>query len=303
MNTIRVVCFGEILWDNLKQGRRLGGAPLNVCYHLIKSGIQSSIISQVGNDRNGIDILRELTSLGVDPIHCYVTNDRPTSTVEVHTLSDQQVTYEIVENVAWDNIRITPVMEQLVDHSDALVFGSLITRSTVSRTTLFKLMAHSKFRVFDMNLRAPFYSKELIMLLLEQTNLLKLNEDELIRIMEWLNVSSVLNVKEQLQAIQSHFSGIKEIILTLGAEGSIYHSHNQHISIKANKVTVKDTVGSGDSFLAAFLSGKLKGKPIREALDQANLLSGFIASQYGACPVYNNEDLINFKASIEIINQ
>ncbi|QEC42569.1 carbohydrate kinase family protein [Pseudobacter ginsenosidimutans] len=299
MKHTRVVCFGEILWDNLKEGRRLGGAPLNVCYHLTKSGIESSIISQVGNDQNGEAIFTELKKLGVDTRFCAISMEKPTSTVEVH-MNGQELRYEIVEDVAWDYIETTPEMIELVKAADALVFGSLVTRSEISRKTLFRLMEESRFLVFDMNLRAPFYDRDGIFRLMNKTDLLKLNEDELGIVSGWLGENST-EKQQQLQTIRKQFPNIAEIILTLGAEGSVYFSTNEFVEKKANKVRVKDTVGSGDSFLAAFLANKLKGSSIADSLDRASLLSGFIATQAGACPVYDENDLLRFKQSIDLI--
>ena len=299
MNDIQVVCFGEILCDNLKEGRQLGGAPLNVCYHLMKMGIKSAVLTQIGDDKNGKDILAELTRRGIDSSFCLVKPGKPTSTVEVITDGLQQVTYDIVENVAWDFIEVNATMEVLVEKAEALVFGSLIARSATSRQSLFRLLAKSRFRVFDVNLRAPFYHREGIVALLEQANLLKLNEDELQVIMEWLGIETV-DMHTQLQAILSAFPSIQEILLTLGAKGSLYYSAAEQHFVTANRVEVRDTVGSGDSFLAAFLAGKLKGKPVREALEQASLLSGFIATRPGACPIYDQADLISFKESLKI---
>lgn len=299
MKHTSVVCFGEILWDNLKEGRRLGGAPLNVCYHLTKSGIESRIISQVGNDQNGKDIIGELYKLGVSATYCNISDKKPTSTVEVQ-MEGEQIRYEIVEDVAWDFIEWNTAAEQLVKGAAALVFGSLATRSAVSRKTLFRLMEVSRFRVFDMNLRAPFYQQDEIFLLLEQANLLKLNEEELTIIMQWLGEQPT-NKQDQLKSIQQRFSNISEIILTLGAEGSVYYSAQHYIEMKAHKVQVRDTVGSGDSFLAAFLANKLKGNSVPESLESASLLSGYIATRNGACPVYNEQDLIAFKQNIELI--
>lgn len=298
-NNKSVVCFGEILWDNLKEGRRLGGAPLNVCYHLIKSGIDSAIVSQVGNDQNGKDIIGELYKLGISATWCNISGNKPTSTVEVH-MQGQQISYEIVENVAWDFIEWTPELSQLVQSAEALVFGSLATRSDVSRNTLLRLMEVSRFRVFDMNLRAPFYDQEGIFLLMKQAQLLKLNDEELDIVMAWMGEGRSTR-EEELRMIQHRFPNIAEIILTLGAEGSVYYSNGEYIVKQAHKVQVKDTVGSGDSFLAAFLSSKLKGRPVAESLERAGLLSAFIATQHGACPVYDENDLINFKKSLQLI--
>lgn len=300
MNASKIVCFGEILWDNLKDGRRLGGAPLNVCYHLRKMGISSTIITQIGDDQDGKDILAELAKLHIDTTFCSVTPHRPTSTVEVHISEDHQVAYTIVENVAWDEIECTPAIKHAVAEADAFVFGSLITRSHTSRQTLFTLLEESRYRVFDVNLRTPYYRWEIIRQLLQKTNLLKLNEEELEIIMEWLAVKGG-DFQQQLETLQNQFPSIDTILLTRGAKGARCFSQAQHYSIEAMKVTVKDTVGSGDAFLAAFLAGKLSGQPIQQALEQASLLSGFIAAHDGACPPYEKQDLLRFKNALPLV--
>jgi len=286
-----IVCFGEILWDNLKEGRRLGGAPLNVCYHLNKLGVNSTIVTQVGSDPNGMDILKELKTLGIDSRYCTVNGTKPTSTVEVVVGEQGDIRYDIVEDVAWDDIVCTPHVEHLVADSDALVFGSLVTRSAISRETLFQLIKKSKFRVFDVNLRSPFYTKELICSLLEMANLLKLNEEEMVIISDWLAFPQE-TLHEQMEHMQRCFPNIQEIILTRGSQGAIYFSDTERLKVKAHPVRVQDTVGSGDAFLAAFLAYKMKGTSIQTALQQASVLSSFVASQSGACPIYDPKDLL-----------
>ncbi|MBB1285135.1 carbohydrate kinase [Flavisolibacter sp. BT320] len=298
MKESKIICFGEILWDNLKEGRRLGGAPLNVCYHLQKMGIKSAIITRIGDDRNGRDILAELQKLQVDTTFCTVSKELPTSTVEVHLKENHQVDYEIVENVAWDEMQTTPEMEQAVSEADAFVFGSLVTRSQTSRQTLMALLEKSRYRVFDVNLRAPFYRWEIIQQLLQKTNLLKLNEDELQIIMEWLKQEDSI-VEEQLERLQGHFQSIDTILLTQGARGAQCYSQGKHEKVQALKVNVKDTVGSGDAFLAAFLAGKFSGKTIGASLEQASLLSGFVATHDGACPHYEKQDLLSLRNAVQ----
>ena len=294
MKEISVICFGEILWDNIQEGRRLGGAPLNVCYHLKKMNINSKIISAIGNDPDGRELLNELKKLGINSIFCQVSDVAPTSQVHVNVKEDHSVAYEIVENVAWDYIRSDKDLENLVAASDALVFGSLVTRSEISRNTLFTLIEKSRRRVFDVNLRVPFYDKDTIMGLMAKTHLLKLNVDELDIIMDWFGVKSSAELI-QLESIQHRFPEVDTIILTKGADGATYYSNGDHLSVQAMKVNVQDTVGSGDAFLAAFLAARLQNSSIPEALEQANVLSGFIASQPGACPEYKIQDLHNFK--------
>src|SRR5690606_6659884 len=151
MKNIEIVCFGEVLWDNLKEGRRLGGAPLNVCYHLNKRGIPSAIVSQVGADQNGTDLLKEIDTLQVNRQYCYISSEKPTSTVEVH-IENEKVSYEIVEDVAWDHISFSEELVQLVKDTNVLLYGSLVTRNEVSRNTLMQLLPYAKYKVFDVNL-------------------------------------------------------------------------------------------------------------------------------------------------------
>lgn len=287
-----VVCFGEILWDNLKDGRRLGGAPLNVCYHLNKLGIGSTIVAQIGSDKDGADILTALRKLGIDNAYCSIRADKPTSTVEVVLGANHEVRYDIIEDVAWDYIETTPGIEQLAAEAAAFVFGSLIARSPVSRNTLFRLIEKSRFRVFDVNLRHPYYSKDLVCSLLKHTNLLKLNGSELDIISRWMGVYREDN-DAQIASLQQHFPGIGEIILTLGAEGAVYYTRTLRLSVAAQPVEIKDTVGSGDAFLAGFLAHKMKGHPPEFALQAASMLSAFVAGKQGACPEYHGEDVVN----------
>ncbi len=289
-NHIQVVCFGEVLWDNLREGRRLGGAPLNVCYHLNKLGVSSAIVSQVGNDQNGKDLLKEIDALEIDRSYCTITDDYPTSTVEVH-IEQQQVEYEIVEEVAWDYIPYSASLENLVSNADVLLFGSLVTRHEVSRNTLLQLLPKAVTRVFDVNLRPPFYERERILSLLSVTTLLKLNEDEVVILSAWLNITAT-DEKEILKAILNHFPDLEEVILTRGARGASYCSRSEYYSVPARKIVVQDTVGSGDAFLAAFLAGKMQGRPVKERIERAIALSGFIASKPGACPPYQLAEVV-----------
>lgn len=293
----KVICFGEILWDNLKEGRRLGGAPLNVCYHLNKMGVKSTFISKLGNDGDGAAIRQELKRMGIDDRFCFTSDDMPTSTVEVKLSATHEVTYEILQNVAWDAIGLTKEMEDLVKAAAGFVYGSLVARSEVSRKTLLTLLPFAKYRVLDLNLRSPFYSQPLIEELLSYAHLLKLNEDELRKVSCWLGVKQE-DTFIRLNAVMQSFPDIAEILFTRGENGAIYFSREKNASVEALKVNVQDTVGSGDSFLAAFLAGKFQGISIPDALRQAALLSGFVATQKGACPEYDAQMLAGLKREL-----
>ncbi len=289
----KVFCFGEVLWDNLVTGRRIGGAPLNVCYHLSKNNIQSYIISQIGADSNGKELLSGLHNLAVDTR--YITQSvYPTSTVEVHLLENTKVEYEIVEEVAWDYIPYSKVLAQAISESDAFVFGSLAVRNTESRRTLFKYAEHARWRVFDINLREPFYSKEIIEQLIISCHTMKINDDELIIIAKWFQIPSDQEQKI-IDTLFTLFPDLKEIILTKGACGAAYYSRDLMLEIDAISVQVKDTVGSGDSFLAAFIAHRLHGDAVYESLQAAVLLSAYVATRSGGCPSYSAEDINTFK--------
>lgn len=281
-----VICFGEVLWDNLIDGRRIGGAPMNVCYHLNKLGISSTIISQVGDDHDGVELLQGMRDLNLDITFCSTNLSRRTSVVEVALTPEGIPTYNIVKNVAWDYIESTPEIESYIQNGSALVFGSLATRHEVTRNTLLHLLGLSAYNVFDVNLRYPFYSSDLVISLLEQANLLKLNQEELLIICDWLNLNTNDNFG-RVQEIQHRFPDIKEILLTKGSQGAVYFCEGVSLNVDAWPVTVKDTIGSGDAFLAGFLAGKFKGKTIPDTLSMASKLASFVSGSSGACPDYD----------------
>lgn len=290
----KVICFGEVVWDNLLEGRRIGGAPLNVCYHLSKYGIQSKIISQIGDDENGVAITRALNKLGVDYQYCFKTAEYPTSTVEVHILDNTKVEYEIVEEVAWDYIPYTNEMEEAIKASTAFVYGSLAARNFASRDSLFKCIANASWAIFDINLRAPFYNRELIVDLISRCQTLKINDDELLLVAKWLNDDST-GERQNTETLFNKFNALREIILTKGAHGASYYSREEIIQVDAIKIDVCDTVGSGDSFLAAFIANKMQGHSLTYCMKEAVALSAFVATFPGACPAYETQDILKFK--------
>ena len=288
----KVVCFGEVLWDNLPSGKKPGGAPMNVAYHLQKFGIDSSVISRVGNDNNGEELLSTLASLGLSAEYCQTDPLLPTSTVEVSISEDNEVSYEIVFPVAWDNIQFEPNLMELLESSDAFVFGSLAGRNQASSETLDSLLELAKFKVFDVNLREPHYKREYLEHLLHKTDLLKLNIHELNIMSEWWGNTSVKE-SDSVQVLQNKFD-INEVIVTRGSKGACYYTRDIHFHYPAYEIDVKDTVGSGDSFLAAFLSKRLDMDHVEEVLDFATGVGAFITMQSGACPPYNKFDINHF---------
>lgn len=292
------VCFGEILWDNLPTGRKLGGAPLNVAYHLNKLGIHTDMLTRVGRDADGEDIIRLCAELAI-PLTLFQKDSKyPTSTVEVDIDENKDVRYEIVFPVAWDYIALGEKEIETVNKADFFVFGSLSTRHHASYQTLQMLIKVANYKVFDLNLRAPHYTKERIFELLGYADLVKMNEEELGFVAAWMGLSDADTDTAKAEAVMNTFN-INELIITYGAKGAIYHSWLGKFSyhFPALKVEVKDTIGSGDSFLAAFLSQRCRQdhqKTPEEMLEFATTLSAFVTQSTGACPSYDEVTINRF---------
>jgi len=280
-----VVCYGEILWDIFPTKTKPGGAPMNVAYHLRKFGVDSRMISRVGNDEAGEKLLKLLTEWGIPIENCQIDEAYETGKVIATVLPGNEMSYSIHSPVSWDYITSVVDNDSLVSEADAFVYGSLVTRNETSRETLYKLIEKAKFNVFDINLRQPHYSPEIIEYLLGKCNLLKMNESELELITTWFS-----NKKDKEQSavrfLQEKFN-IDEVIVTKGAEGASYYTKSESYSFPAFEVKVKDTCGSGDSFLAAFLSKKFEGESPETCMIYATGLGAFVASHEGACPAYD----------------
>ncbi len=292
MNKPKVVCFGEVLWDDLPKGKEPGGAPMNVVYHLNKLGIQGKVISRVGDDNDGEKLLDEIKNLILDTAYCQLDQKYPTSNVRIAFDKYHEPSYEIIQPVAWDFIEYEERHSKLLKNSDAFIYGTLSARSETTRYTLKKLLKSAPYKVFDINLRDPFYDRGTIEYLLKEANLLKTNLDELYFLFDWFVDTNNVSEKEKIEILMEKFL-IREIIVTKGKRGASYYSQNFNYNSPAPKVKIKDTVGSGDSFLAAFLSKRLKRIAIVEALDFATAIGSYIATQSGACPVYSESDFKN----------
>lgn len=288
----KVICFGEILWDNLPSGRLAGGAPMNVAYHLRKLGIDSTMLSRVGNDIAGKDLQHFIASIGIPTNLIQVDLLQSTSEVIAELKANNEMSYTIVYPTAWDFITCEKSYSEEMLATDAFLFGSLAARNETSRNTLFQLLELSKFSVFDVNLRAPHYEQSLISELLKKANLVKLNENEIVVLGNWFTKFS--EEQDQVKSLLAQFD-IEEIVVTKGAQGSTYYNSETTIHQSAVKVTVVDTVGSGDSFLAGFLSKKLAGEKTEDCLSFASTIGAFITTYAGACPAYQLSDLMEFK--------
>ncbi|MGJ7030604.1 carbohydrate kinase family protein [Niabella hirudinis] len=278
------ICFGEILWDVLPGGAQPGGAPMNVAYHLNQSGIAAAVLSKKGNDADGERLVRFLEGHRVSTALVQTDPAYPTGKVLATPGANYEMQYDIVFPVAWDFIDDNDIAAEKVTAAELFIFGSLASRSEHSRKTLFSLLSRAKKKIMDINLRPPHFTQEVIEALLNEASVLKLNENELQLLSGWYTFTG--GAREQAEALGKRFS-IRDIIITRGAEGAAYYADGRFYEHPGFKVEVVDTVGSGDAFLAGFLSQLHKGSSPEAALDFACRLGSFIATKKGACPEYD----------------
>ncbi len=276
----KVVGIGEVLWDILPQGRQLGGAPANFAYHVSQFGFQGTIVSAIGNDALGKDIIEQIES------HCIASHiaiaDYSTGVVTV-TLNDKGIPkYEIVENVAWDNIPFDDEMQTLALQTVAVCFGTLAQRNPISRKTIrqfIESLPATCLKVFDINLRQHYYDREIIDWSLMHCNILKLNENELIEMKEIYEAQSLSDDAFCIK-LQQLFN-LKIVILTRGENGSSVYYENGINFEPTPTIEVIDTVGAGDAFTAAFVATLLQGKTIIDAHRQAVETAAITCTQKG----------------------
>lgn len=296
---MKVVGIGEVLWDVFPTGKQIGGAPGNFAYGVSQFGLSAVAVSALGRDDLGREASDVLSSKGLSL--CCPEVDAPTGIVEVSLSEGGIPSYEIIEEVAWDNIPFTEDLALLAQETEALCFGSLAQRSPQSRETIRRFIAampqgEQVYRVFDINLRKQYYSLALIEESLELCNVLKINDEELEIIGKILGIES-LNAEARCRHILSAY-GLKMLILTCGTKGSYIYSP-EGVSYQATPlVQVVDTVGAGDSFTAAFIASLLLGRTIVEAHRKAVEVSAYVCTQSGAMPLYPKA-LISFECAGE----
>lgn len=285
MNTDIIVGLGEALWDVLPEGKKLGGAPANFAYHVKQFGFNSMAVSAVGNDKLGEETLAALNSKGLDYIMAQVPY--PTGTVQVTLDEDGIPTYDIRENVAWDNIPFTPELEDLARNCRAVCFGSLAQRNVVSRETIYKFLdtmptGDGRLRIFDINLRQNFYTKEIIAESLYRCNILKINDEELVAIGRMFGYPG-LDMRDKCWLLLGKCN-LDMLVLTCGTNGSYVFTPGNVSFQETPLVEVADTVGAGDSFTGAFCSAILNGMSVADAHKLAVKVSAYVCTQSGAMP-------------------
>ena len=286
MKTDIIVGLGEALWDVLPEGKKLGGAPANFAYHTRQFGLNSMAVSAIGEDKLGDETLAALDEKGLE--YNIARVPYPTGTVQV-TLDDNGIpTYNIRENVAWDNIPFTPELEEIARNCRAVCWGSLAQRNVVSRETIHRFLetmpdGDGRLKIFDVNLRQNFYNEEILCDSLRQCNVLKINDEELV-IIGRMFVYPGLDMRNKCWLILGKYN-LDMLVLTCGTNGSYVFTPGRVSFQETPRVDVVDTVGAGDSFTGAFCSGILKGMSVPEAHKMAVDVSAYVCTQSGAMPV------------------
>lgn len=280
-----VVGMGEALWDVLPEGKKIGGAPANFAYHVSQFGLPSCVVSAVGDDDLGREIIENFTAKGLKQLIADVPY--PTRTVQVEIDQSGVPQYEIKENVAWDNIPYTERLESLAERTTAVCFGSLAQRNVVSRNTINRFLDvvsrnEENLIVFDVNLRQGFYNKEILCNSMKRCNILKINDEELVTVSRMFGYPGI-DLQDKCWILLGKYN-LKMLILTCGINGSYVFTPGNVSFQPTPKVEVADTVGAGDSFTAAFISSVLKGKSVSEAHSLAVWTSAFVCTEKGAMP-------------------
>ncbi len=283
-----VLCVGEVLWDSLPSGLFLGGAPFNVAGHLHALGVPVGMVSRVGADRLGAEALARLRRSGIATDLVQTDPELPTGFVSVALDVEGVASYDIVAPAAWDRIELQDGLVERAARSAAVVFGSLAQRAPASRATVERLCRVDVPKVFDVNLRPPYDDAAVVGRSLGHADVVKLNEHELARLADWFGLPA--GVREATAALARRFD-CRTVCVTRGPAGAVLLNEGRWSEHPGYRVEVRDTVGSGDAFLAALLAGLLAGHDDGAVLQQANLRGAYVATQPGAIPVYEQEAL------------
>lgn len=292
MKKLNVICFGEVLFDNFPTHSKIGGAPLNVSLRLRSFDVDVSMISSVGDGKYGNRILDFLNNRGVNTDGIQISPLYRTGQVKVNLNSSGVATYDISYPVAWDKITSRSSYEKQLKESDVFIYGSLACRDSTSRATLIGLLPIAPYRVFDVNLRAPYYSKELLLELIQQADFVKFNDDELYEVAEYLG--SKYNSMEQTIVFLAEQIQIETICVTKGAYGAVLYHQNVFYYNSGYRIKVLDTVGSGDSFLASVIYKLLNGEGPQEAIDFGCAVGALVAKSNGANPKLSMQEIAKF---------
>lgn len=291
-NSIKAVCFGEVLWDVFPSHKKIGGAPLNVALRINSLGVDTTMISRIGKDQDGNDILSFLKKENISSDSIQVGEDYKTGVVNVMINEKGNASYDIMYPSSWDKIEPSEEILQKVSESDVFVFGSLICRDEVSRSTLYALLDKAKYKVMDANLRAPYYTTEVLLELMSKADFIKLNDEELWEISRKLG--SPYNSFEQNIKFIAEQTNTKQVCVTKGAFGAVLYHNEKFYYNSGYFIKVVDTVGAGDSFLASLIVRLLKGKSPQKSLNYACAVGALVAGEEGANPKISKEVIADY---------
>ena len=288
---IKATCFGEVLWDVFPTHKKIGGAPLNVAVRLESMQNETSIISKIGNDKKGRKLIDFLRINNVDTTGVQIDSEFKTGKVKVVLDDSGSASYTINHPRAWDKIELTPIAQNLAKDADVFIYGSLASRDEVSRNTLYELLKIAKYKVFDVNLRKPHYTAEVLSHLMNEADFIKFNDDEIYEIADLIGPSSpsfdqtVMFIAEQ--------TNTKCICVTRGSQGAVLYFEGVFYYNSGYQIVVVDTVGAGDSFLATLINKIMKKSDPQDALDYACAIGALVASHEGANPIIEEEEITN----------
>lgn len=294
---LKGVSFGEILFDVFLEHKKIGGAPLNVASRLSSLGADVTMISAVGNDVNGKILVKYLKDSGINTETVQINNTYPTGIVNVILNEKGNASYDINYPAAWDKIETSTKNKSIVKDADFFVYGSLSSRDSVSRNALKELLAVAKYKIFDVNLRIPHYTKTNVLDLLNEADFLKFNDDELNEICEDLH-SNKKSLEQNIKFIAEK-TNTPTVCVTLGSHGAVLFHKNKFYHNSGFKVNVVDTVGSGDSFLASLIYMLLNGKNPQYAINFASAIGSIVAQSEGANPIIYQSEIDEFLCGFE----
>ncbi|MBS1531769.1 MAG: carbohydrate kinase [Bacteroidetes bacterium] len=279
----QVLCFGEILWDTFEDGKKPGGAPMNVAMHLMQQRVDVAFASRVGEDAPGDELVEYLKRNNLYSDLIQRDPQLPTCEVTVELDEHQHATYIIPQPVSWDNIQADAALVSAAEKAAVIVFGSLACREEISRNTLLNLLDETRaLKIFDVNLRAPHYTLATIETLAAKADVVKMNEDEAALLIG----GSSRSLKEQITEFRQKFHN-RTICVTRGERGALVWHDHEFYENPGCQVEVGDTVGAGDSFLATFIAGMIKKEPMQQVIDKACAVGAFVAGRRGANPPYD----------------
>ena len=300
MNTakkLKAASYGEVLWDVFADGKKIGGAPLNLALRMQSLGCDVAMISCVGNDTDGDEIVAYVNAQGLDTGGIIRNDAYPTGLVQVYVNERGSASYEISYPSAWDKIELTEYAHNLVDDADVLIYGSLVCRDAVSKHSLDELLQNDVYKVFDVNLRPPHYTQAVIESLMKTANFIKFNDEELLEISAGMGSPYTL-LEDNMEFIATK-TKTRSMCVTKGKHGALLMWEGNLYNNNGYPVKVIDTVGAGDSFLATLIMGLLTGRDPQHAINYACAVGALVAASAGANPVLKEEDIEALMHSVE----